>query len=257
MSSYKNEIYRAAQTFNRGGNRPNDISYINKFGKRPNVATSPLPANIWDYAATAVYTYITDATTLYASSEVQTDTQPINVIGLDANGNEQAIMVTVAGTVKTVIGSAGVKWSRVYRAFNNGTTNLQGTLYIYTDVTAVGGVPENASAVKAIISSAENQTQMAIYTVPRGYNGYIHSYYAATTQGNSANIQLKTRNMGKVFRVRHEGALVGNGTSSINQCFKRPIVVSAMTDIELVVSDVSSVSTFILGGFDLDLLEDR
>ena len=82
----------------------------------------------------------------------------ITVQGLDANYNEQSVEVTLAGagtatTTETFI--------RVFRAFVSGSTAPAGTISI-----------TNGGTTYAYING-DNQTLMALWTVPAGYTGYI------------------------------------------------------------------------------------
>lgn len=211
------------------------LSFISKFGRNPTVA-SGVQEVIWDQAD-ASYTYMTSASTLYISSSDNTDNQTYKVQGLDANWGLQTVEVTLSGF--TFVALTGT-WIRVFRAENISSANSAGDVYIADDNTDAGGdgIPDTATNIKAKISIGNNQTNMAIYTVPQGRKGYLMDWYASLlrltgTAAVAADFDIFRRNEGSVFLSTHPMGLLttGEGTWQYNWPF--PLELDARTDIEV------------------------
>ena len=169
-----------------------------KFGHNEDVGTAR--EDVWDLGGT--YTYSSTAAEYHISSSDAADTEPITIEYLDANYDAQEVTVTLAGQTETVVGS-GITILRVQRAYNSGTSDLVGTVYIYEDDTITAGVPDTATKIRAAIEAAHNQTLMTMYTIPAGKTAYIShvGYYAATATGKAVDVLFQQRRVGKVFRV--------------------------------------------------------
>lgn len=227
-------------------------SFIQKFGENPDIDVGGYE-DIWELGGD--YIYPTLAATNYISSSDNSDTEEVTVIGLDSDWNVQTQNVTLQGQTKTEIGS-GLTWIRVYRAYNNNGTDLAGDVYIYEDDTVTAGVPNTASKIKACISNGSNQTQMALYSVPAGKTGYLVSSHASLSKKKDglSNVQVKTREFGKVFRVRDLYEVASAGTSAVEQKYDFWIEIPEKSDIKLV-ADSSVADSGIAGGFSI-LLKD-
>ena len=69
---------------------------------------------------------------------------------------------------------------------------------------AVGSITaENAGTVYGHIDNGYNQTLMALYTIPAGYNGYVIKGRASVGQGKAVEMDFYARTFGGVFRVQH------------------------------------------------------
>lgn len=212
-------------------------AHVHKFGQGSIDSADPIQA-IWQ--GEAPYPYMTAAAGLYISSDDAGDTEVITVIGLDADWNEQTVTVTLAGQTKTEIGS-GVTWLRVYRAYNSNGTDLVGNIYIYQDDTVTGGVPDNpATKLMAKIEPEDQQTQMALITVPAGKVGRVWSFGGSILDAEggpatvkAADIKLRVREFGKVFRNQENLGLSLSGTNNDDLDGKPYWIFPEKTDIEI------------------------
>ena len=227
-------------------------SHIHKFGENPDIDQTV--EDIWNQGGT--YTFMTVASTLYISSSAGGDNQVYEVQGLDADWNEQTVNVTANGN--TFVALAGT-WRRVFRVINRGATDNAGDIYISDNNTDAGGdgVPDTASNIKAKIDIGDNQTLMAIYTIPNGKTGYLCSWFASLSkkQAVSSIINLKVREEGGVFIVKERLAITSTGTSHMQHFISVPEEVPAKSDI-LITADSSANDVGISGGFDLILIDD-
>ena len=143
---------------------------------------------------------------------------------------------------------------------NVGATDLSGVVYLRTNgSTATAGVPDTANTVRAIINNGNNQTLMAVYTVPTGKTAYLRSWYAANGGASKSSnyiIRLWARPSGQVFQLKHTSAI--SDTTGHQHKYFEPEVFAAGTDIELTceITAGSVTAASIAGGFDIVLVDD-
>ena len=210
-----------------------------KFGF--NAALGTTEETVW--AGSTLYAYPPSASTMTVSSSSTLDTaagtgaRTVTISGLDASYNEQSETITLNG--QTAVNTAGT-YIRVNRGFvvtAGSTATAQGNIYIGTG-TVTTGVPAN---IYALIGLGDNQTLMALWTVPAGYTAYLESAYinAGDTSATQYIIaRFMQRQLGGVFRTAskvtlHDG--VGNFFDTIPPSFPEK------TDLE--VRAVSSAGT--------------
>lgn len=188
---------------------------ITKFGFNPLI--NDTEETIWEGGG--IYSYPSSALTMTATSASgATDNDvKITIQGLDADYNEQSVEVTLAGsgtatTTKTFI--------RVFRAFVSGSTAPAGAISI-----------TNGGTTYAYING-DNQSLMALWTVPAGYTGYItQTDVTVLTEANNkyGTIRLITREQGKVFRT--QDTYSAQNMDIIRQ-YSYPRIIPEKTDIE-------------------------
>ena len=205
-----------------------------KFGFNPDIDNAL--ETVW--AQGGLYTYLSAASTLYISSSSTADdvagtgARTATVSGLDANWDEVSVTVDLDGQNGVQLGSAS-NWIRVNRIVVNtagsGGANA-GVLYVGTESSPSSGVPSNKYATVAI---GDNQTLMALWTVPRGYTAYLTQtdITVATEQNNKyAIISLLARPYGGVFNVKDKFV---KESSSHHQQYEFPLKFTEKTDIEV------------------------
>jgi hypothetical protein len=238
-------------------------TFEHKFGNAPDFDSTDLTVTVWDGAedGTAwenmVYDYSTTADIDSISSSNAGDTQEITVVGQDINYNIVTQTKNLNGQTRVALDTP---LFRCYRAYNSNATNLVGHVFVYVNGATTGGVPNNNDDIRAIIDPINQQTEMAIYTVPAGKTGYMRSWYAATA-GASKNanyfITLRSREATRVFRVKHTSALNETGTSAYQHTYVEPEVFPEKTDIEMTVSILGTgvTAASVSAGFDMVLVD--
>ena len=170
------------------GNIPGQ-QYINISGHNPSLVADT-PENVWDYGG--LYTYLSAETTLYASSTNAGDTGILVIVfGLDGDYLRVTRTVVLNGQNQVALNDGML---RVFRAVVGGTTASQGDVYIAEESTGgdlVGGVPQTASKVKALILKERQATQMAMYTAPAGTT--IYSVFASYAGGKNVDVSYESR----------------------------------------------------------------
>lgn len=236
-------------------------SLVFKFGRNPDVDTLTDPEDVWTYGG--LYTYNDTPSIQYISSSDALDVgMEITVEGLDADYKEQSVTVLLNGQNQTQIGT-GETFVRVSRAYNSGPLEFAGNLLIYDDtVTSVTlGVPSPTTSIKAEIKPIEQQTYMAIYTIPAGKTGYFLGGAISLTTGASANksaiVDLMTRQFGGVFTGQETIAITSTGTSNFAQDLHAlgPLKLPEKTDIKATIRITDANDTGVAAYFSILLVD--
>jgi len=207
-----------------------------KFGHNPVI--QDISETIWD--AGGLYTYPSSAVAMTVTSGAgATDNGvAITVQGLDSNYNEVSEEVTLAST-----GTATTTQTflRVYRAFVSGSQAITANTTI-----------ANGGTTYAQINTDENQTLMALWTVPAGYTAYLldTKITAFTEQNNKvATINIYARRENGVFRTADKFDVFA---AAITQNYKCPIPFPEKTDIEVrAVATSSNADLRVAAGLDI------
>lgn len=220
-----------------------------KFGANPDI--NGTEETIWSQGG--AYAYPSAATVMKVSSSSTNDAaagtgaRTVAVYGLDADYNEINEIVSLNGqtavnTTKTYI--------RVFRAFvvtagSGGTA--AGTIYVGTGVVTLG-VP---ATVYASIPLGDNQTTMALWTVPAGYTAYmLGGKFSASSNNDTHTVLGKfvVRPFGGVFRNAAD-VTVNNGY--VNYNFILPLAVPEKSDIETRAIALSGSNFYVTASFEI------
>lgn len=234
-------------------------SIVDKFGENPLIDTGTAPEDIWEQGGEYPYDAPTTAPIQYVSSSDALDVgNTISILGLDIDGNEVEQTITTNGQNNVTLTTP--LW-RVYRMVNEGDdgTNLIGILYCHTDPTPTAGVPLTAN-IRAIINNGNNQTLMALYTIPLGKVGYLYRGELGVSRSQTtgeARTAYFSRRVGKLFTVKKRINLTNQGSSIYQDKRSFPDIVPALTDIKLSVESVSANGMGIWGAFDILLVDEK
>jgi len=236
-------------------------SFIHKFGAAPDFDVSDGFVTVWDGAednepyTLMQYVYSTTADIDSVIAQDAGDTQDVEIQGLDANYDLVTQTVTLNGQTRVALSTNLI---RVFRARNANSTDFAQHIFVYVNGATTGGVPDVNADIRAVVHSDNNQTEMAVYTIPNGKTGYMRSWYASTAgakRDSSHTIKVIARNFGKVFNLKHKANIDVNGTSYIQHRYEEPEVFAAKTDIE-VRMDTDTDIAGVAAGFDIVLVND-
>lgn len=229
-------------------------TYQQKFGINPLITAATDPEDIWEGGGVYPFSANGIADIVSLSSSNAADTQNILIYGLKADGTVAAQVVKLQGQTRVALTTP--LW-RVYRMENLSFpgVSLAGTVYCYSGTTNTDGEPSGGSITKAIIDNGNNQTQMAIYTVPakkvaflrRGEVGFGFSGGVAAGV-HQVQFCFEVRSYNNVFKIKKTIYLIttGNTQHYDNRPFADPI--PALSDIKTCVksttADISASSTF-------------
>ena len=229
-------------------------SIVDKFGENPDIDTGTVPEDVWEYGGE--YPYDADGTAPIVSvvSDNAADVEIINITGLDIDGNEITQTVILTGTTRVALPTP--LW-RVYRMSNEATVgnDLVGTIYCYT---STGNVPA-PTEVRAIMDNGNNQTLMALYTMPKGKVGFLlRGEVGGSRAVNAGTMQCAyySRRYGKVFKIKKRFYVTNQGSSTYQDVRSAPDPIPSFTDIKFVVEDVSSNNSGVFGTFDILLIDE-
>ncbi len=220
-----------------------------KFGFNSDVDDSL--ETVW--AQGGLYSYLASASVLKVSSSSTADTsagtgaRTVEISGLDTNYDEISETVTLNGQTAVNTTNEFLRINRmVVRSAGSGGQNA-GVIYAGTG-TVTTGVPANKYATIAI---GDNQTVMALWTVPRGYTAYLlqTDITVATTQNNKyCTVHLVSRPNGEVFQIKDKFV---KAESSVHQAYTIPLKFEEKTDIEVrAIGDSAGADIAISAGLD-------
>jgi len=230
-----------------------EYSSVNKFGRNSDIA-SGTTEDIWD--GSALYSF---PTTAVITSMSQTANQAalvggtIEIQGLDADWNAVTQEKDLDGTNTTTVVTLDTPLIRVFRmkVLENVITDSPVRVH-------------NAGETQdyAIISIGNNQTLMAIYTVPNGKTAFVTQWYAnlnpATNKDpTTMNMRLwgRDNDAGYERQLKHTLGLNPSGASHFLHSFAPYYKFTQKTDIYLDGTTVGKAAD-ISAGFDL-ILQDN
>jgi len=233
-------------------------TFIHKFGKAPDFDIVDGYVTIWDGSddgdiAQMQYVYSTSDDIDSISSSNNGDTQDIEVQGLDINYALVTQTITLTGQTRAALTT---NLLRVFRMINVGSTDLAGHVYCYENTALTTGTPDDTTKVRAVINNSNNQSLMAIYTIPAGKTGYMRSIFmgaAGARKTSVHNIHLHIRPFGQVFQLKFDTSIIASGTSHISHKYTEPEIILEKSDIKVDVNtdeDIAGVSA----GFDIVLV---
>ena len=201
-----------------------------------------------------LYAYLSSATALYISSSSTNDTvagtgaRTVKVSGLDSDYDEVSVTVNMNGQSGVSLGT----FTRVNRievlTAGSGGANA-GNLHVGSEASPTVGVP---ATTYAYVTAGDNQTLMALWTVPRNYTAYVTQtdITVATTQNNKyCTVSLVARPFGGVFNVKDRFV---KAESSVNQVYNFPLKFEEKTDIEFrAIGDSAGADIAISAGIDI------
>lgn len=236
------------------------VANVNKFGNAPDFDTTDGEVDIWDGAddgneSIMTYTFSTTADIDRLSSSDAGDTQDIEVQGLDANYDLVLQTITLTGQTPVALTTPLI---RVFRLKNVGATDIVGRVFCFVNGATTGGVPNTVTDIRAIIDNGNNQTEMAIYTVPAGKTGYIREIYASTAGGSRPTnyvVKMKIRPFGQVFQLKHRRSI--NDDKDLEKKFDTPEKATEKADIVITAetTENSINGSSMSAGFDIVLID--
>ena len=208
-----------------------DLTSAHVFGYVDEVTSSSVPESISSQGG--LYPFLSSASQLSIVSTAN-DTMDVTIKGLDSNHDEITETITLTGT--TVVTTTTL-FLRVY--------NMMTSANNVGDITASVGAD-----VLAEIEAGESNSLMAVYTIPRGYTGYLVAVDVSVNKGHDAIVSMYARATGDNFKVQYTSDVYESAYS-----YKpvTPIKLPEMTDIDFRVTGVENSNTRVACGFELVL----
>ncbi len=247
-----------------------DMTTVAKFGG--NAVVGATEEDIWSYGGEE--TLMTTAAVCYVSCADNTNGvgQEIHVTGLDENWDRITGHAILNGYTQVPIEDAdgnNITFFRIFRAYQSSAApDPVGDVYIAElDATIALGVPQDATKVHALIdyTDAAQQTQKAMYTIPRNYVGMIFETQAfmkaATGSARSVEIGIEISELADGATVdnpswaprrRVEEYSISTSGPTVEHKMFSPIVVGPLTDIHM--RGKSTADSDVLGSFEFILV---
>jgi hypothetical protein len=201
-----------------------------KFGNNADIDGSL--ETIWSQGG--LYAYPAAATVMKVSSSSNDDdvagtgARTVTVSGLDANYNEVSETVELDGQTEVLTTTQFIRVNRAFVVTAGSGGTAAGTIYVGTG-TVTAGVP---ATIYAVITLGDNQTTMAVWTVPAGYTLYITGGTFSAASNNAAQYVLGEfviRPFGGVFRL---AADITVNSNVFRYDWEIPLAIPEKTDIE-------------------------
>jgi len=227
---------------------------VDKFGENPDVDSGTVPEDITELGGVYVYDPDDTAPIISLVSDDPLDNQLIGVLGQDVGRNEIYQEIQLNGNIRVALDTP--LW-RIYRKSNEANigNNINGNVYSYT---SINDVPLTAE-IRSIIANGNNQTLMAVYTIPLGKVGFLYRGELGLSRkiNGSASASYYSRRLGKVFKVKKRVAISVNGSSLYQDYRSFPDIIPSGTDIKLTIEDVSTNDLGTFGTFDVLLVDEN
>jgi len=238
-------------------------SIIQKFGNAPDFDSTDGQITIWDGADDAVldemqYNY--SATNLIDSviSSSTLDLQDVEIQGLDGDGYLVIQTNTLSGQTRVALSTP--LW-RTFRTKNINNSDFVGNVCTYeTNAPTTAGVVDDSSLVRSCVDNGNNQTEMGIFTVPKGKEIVIKSVYwgsAGANKSASYEITLWARPYGGVFQLKYKNAINDDVYPNHEKPYATGLYFDELTDIEVRVQCLTISPTIIgatiSGGFEIEM----
>jgi hypothetical protein len=176
----------------------------------------------------------------------------VGVYGLDADFNPQNENVVLTGLTEANLTH---DYIRIYR---------MAVLTAGSAGSAIGNIDcqiQSGGTLAARIITDNNQTLMAIFTVPNGMTGYfLQGYVGVTKTGNpsainTARFTWRAKPSGGVFNTKGIIEVISSGNSFWQYTYQGAPGIPPLTDVIIRCENVSHSATGVVGGFDILLVD--
>ena len=233
------------------------MSCVNKFGANPDI-TAGTTEDCWDFGGTYTFPATADITHISQDSDqVGTDGgATIQVQGLDVNWDLVIQTADLDGANTTTPVALTTPLRRVFRM------KVHANVVLAEDIRVKNA---GGTATYAMVQAGNNQTLMAIYTVPNGKTAYMTQYYADNVPTESKkpdSVEFKLwvadRDNGYEFQLKHERAIPIAGAGVIQPFFPY-LKITQKSDIKIAAEVVGGVGDdgHPHAGFDLILVDNE
>lgn len=192
------------------------------------------------------------AETLQAVSTSASDTGDITVFYLPDYTSEEyeSVTVTMTGTTPVSLGVSGVRaYLAIYDSKGAATYNA-GVITVRHAVTTAN--------VFCTIPIGFSKSQDAVFTIPANSKGFVSRIFGELRKNTAsataaAHLYARPRNSGP-FRSRP----LSFGAANLTQDqIEAPELFEPLTDLKMIVTDVSTNNSEIVGGFDITTIRER
>ena len=224
---------------------------VNKFGENPLIALGAR-SDVWDGVANYSYPANVDMTHISENFDVAADRGAnVEIQGLDTSWALVTQHKALNATNSATLVELDTPLRRTFRL--KVLANIVAGANI--DIHNAGGGITYATA-----QAGNNQTLMALYTVPAGKTAYLTCYYVGVVAGTNQDpkstefkLWAADRANGYEFQLKHMRAIQA-GQTGITHCFKPYFKATEKTDIKITAQPEDKAAK-VHAGFDLILVD--
>jgi hypothetical protein len=164
--------------------------------------------------------------------------------GLNANFLMETEFLVLNGTTAVSTAKAYVRQFRA-RVFGPNTSGAVGT---------ISSVAQTDLTTSLQVVNGNNQTLMAIYTIPVNFHGYLTSFWGTLSkkQAGYSTVRLRVGRLSNISYIQHSRALGTSGSSGFKFIFDVPLAITGGADV-FVEADSSANDMGVSAGFDIKL----
>jgi len=228
------------------------ITQINKFGQNANIAQG-VQEEIWD--GSLAYTWPTTATITKINTTADIEAmrgETVEIQGLNADWELVIQNAVLDGTNSTTLVTIPTPLIRVFRM------KFQSTVVGSSSITLVNDAD---NVLYGNIEPGNNQTLMAMYTVPLGKTAYVTQYYSLVNAGvgnpTALPVKMWARDNvnGYAPQLKHVMSIDLDFTAQVDHVFRPYLKFTEKTDIFLTGQPVGAAAN-VTAGFDIILVDD-
>ena len=217
-----------------------------KFGRNTEVGTNTDGYTVMTLAGSERHeTYVSTNAIDSISSASTSDTGDVVIEGHTVSGGNFTFSIqtcTLNGRNKVTLDPP---IARSTRAYNDGSTDLVGPIYVYQDGTITNGVPDTASEVHLMIPAGKNQSQKSATTISSQDYWIVTSVVAVCLEKSAtafSQVDMQVRLQGKVFRDKLNLSAKGGDTNEVE--LNPYMIVPKNADVRLIaVGSGASIDT--------------
>lgn len=224
-------------------------SIIQKFGRNGDIDTGSVPEDIWNGggAYAGFPTGSPEEFQVFSSSASDTGVLTFTYLASTTSTSWQTATVTLNGTTPVDTGVTGYRMHTCQYNTGASTTFNVGTITVRHKVTTAN--------IFCVMPIGRSQTNVAAYTIPFGYTGYIRRLFCRVIGSTSGIVDgaLWIRGSGMSPRLRRPF------TSATADAFEElpygGIAISSQSDIMVRISSASANNLDVIAGYDLILIK--
>ena len=173
-------------------------SIVNKFGRNGAVGTSLAFISIsGQYQSPIAATSLEILSGSTNDTSAGTGARKVKVVGLNASWNEITVEVTMNGTTAVALGTQFIRVYRMYVSESGSYATISAPSHLGKITLRTSGAGATWCVIDTIEGTATGfgigQTQVAGYTIPNGYTGYLLSKTVTVESAKPASIYFFKR----------------------------------------------------------------
>lgn len=228
---------------------------VNKFGRNIDIDTGTVPEDVWNGGGVYTGFPLSTTETLEVFSSDANDTaagtgaRTLQLYGLNGDGVEITETVTLNGLTPVLT-------TQTFFRMNRAIVRSSGSNNQAVNIGALTVRQSSSGAVMAVLPIGTNQTQIACYTIPAGYVGYIENVDVELNRSTSAALvgSIWLRESGGCPRLTRQFS--AGQTSPFDKEIFGGLPVPALTDIAIRITSVTTNNVDVTAYFDLLLERD-